>query len=90
MTTDLPARWRQRRPARSTTCPTPYLFSDNDIAALLAAAGDLRPALRAATHQTLFGLLVVTGMRIGEAIAARPRRCRPGLRATVHHQRQIP
>jgi integrase len=49
--------------------PTPYLFSDNDIAALLAAAGDLRPALRAATHQTLFGLLVVTGMRIGEAIA---------------------
>jgi integrase/recombinase XerD len=48
---------------------TPYLFSDDDIARLLAAAVTLRPALRAATHETFFGLLAVSGMRVGEAIA---------------------
>lgn len=48
---------------------TPYLYSREDITALLAAAGCLRPKLRAATYQTLISLLVVTGMRIGEAIA---------------------
>jgi integrase/recombinase XerD len=48
---------------------TPYLYSDNQIRALIAAAGELRPALRAATYQTLIGLLVVSGIRIGEAIA---------------------
>ncbi len=48
--------------------PTPYLYSQADIAALLAAAGTLRPSQRAATYQTLFGLLAVTGMRVGEAI----------------------
>lgn len=47
---------------------TPYLFSDADIGDLIDAAGKLRPALRAATHQALFGLLAVSGMRIGEAI----------------------
>jgi integrase len=29
----------------------------------------LRPALRAATYRALFGLLAVTGMRVGEAMA---------------------
>lgn len=48
--------------------PTPYLYSDAEITNLLAAAGTLRPSLRAATHQTLFGLLAATGMRLGEAI----------------------
>ncbi|HEX9518197.1 MAG TPA: tyrosine-type recombinase/integrase [Streptosporangiaceae bacterium] len=48
---------------------TPYLYSDADITALLGAAGALSPALRAATYQTLIGLLTVSGMRIGEAIA---------------------
>lgn len=48
--------------------PTPYLFSISEVAALLAAAGRLRPPLRAATHQTLFGLLAVSGLRVGEAI----------------------
>lgn len=46
----------------------PYLFSDADIAALLGAARRLSPPLRAATFETLFGLLAVTGMRIGEAM----------------------
>ena len=47
---------------------TPYLYSDADIVSLMNAAGALRPALRAATYRTLVGLLVVTGLRIGEAI----------------------
>lgn len=55
-------------PARGSRRATPYLYSDRDIAALLVAAGALRPPLRAATMQTLIGLLAVTGMRIGEAI----------------------
>jgi integrase len=47
----------------------PYIYTDADIAALLAAAGQLRPPLRAARHQTLIGLLAVTGMRPAEALA---------------------
>lgn len=48
---------------------TPYLYSDDDIVALLAACGTIRSTRRAATYRTLIGLLAVTGMRIGEAIA---------------------
>lgn len=47
----------------------PYIYSDAEIAALIAAAGKLRPPLRGARHQTLIGLLAVTGMRPGEALA---------------------
>lgn len=48
--------------------PTPFLFSDQEIAALLAAADTLRPLLLAVTCRTLFGLLAATGLRVGEAI----------------------
>lgn len=48
--------------------PTPYLYSEGDIAALIEAAATLRWPLRVATYQTLIGLLAVTGMRVGEAI----------------------
>ncbi len=54
-------------PGRSRRA-TPYLYSDAEIAALLAAAGSLRFPLRVATYRTLIGLLAVTGMRVGEAI----------------------
>jgi len=47
---------------------TPYLYSDAEVAALLRAAGTLRPALRALTYETLIALLAVTGLRIGEAL----------------------
>jgi integrase len=47
----------------------PYPYTDADIAALMAAASRLRTPLRAATYQTLIGLLAVTGMRVGEVIA---------------------
>ncbi len=48
---------------------TPYLYSPAEIAALMDAARGLSPALRAATYETLIGLLAVSGMRIGEALA---------------------
>jgi integrase/recombinase XerD len=48
--------------------PAPYLFSDREVLALMAAARRLRPPLRAATFETLIGLLACTGLRIGEAI----------------------
>jgi integrase len=47
---------------------TPDLYSDREISALLCAAASLRPSFRAATYTTLFGLLAVTGMRVGEAL----------------------
>jgi integrase len=46
----------------------PYLYSPAEITALMTAAAAIRTPLRAATYQTLIGLLAVTGMRAGEAI----------------------
>jgi integrase len=46
----------------------PYLYSTDDIQALMAAADHLFTPLRAATMKTLIGLLAVTGMRIGETV----------------------
>jgi integrase len=54
-----------QRPQRAT----PYLYSEADIAALMAATTSLRTPLRRATLATLIGLLAVTGIRVGEAIA---------------------
>jgi integrase len=53
------------RPHRAS----PYLYSDDDVTALIAATASLRTPLRRATFATLIGLLSVTGMRVGEAIA---------------------
>jgi integrase len=47
---------------------TPYLYSAAEVAALMAATSTLSSQLRAATYQTLIGLLAATGMRVGEAI----------------------
>jgi integrase len=47
---------------------TPYLYSAAEVAALMAATASLSSQLRAATYQTLIGLLAATGMRVGEAI----------------------
>jgi len=46
---------------------SPYLYSVEEIAALISAADRLTPPLRAATWGTLIGLLAVTGMRKSEA-----------------------
>jgi integrase/recombinase XerD len=48
---------------------TPYLFSQHDICRLLAEARRLRHPMCAASYEALFGLLAVSGMRIGEAVA---------------------
>jgi integrase len=45
------------------------LYSDAEITALIAAADTLPSPLRRATFATLIGLLAVTGIRVGEAIA---------------------
>lgn len=49
----------------------PYIYSEHQIRDLVTAAGQLPSAtgLRSCTYATLFGLLAVTGLRIGEAIA---------------------
>ncbi len=49
--------------------PVPFIWSPGDIARLAAACGSLRPRMRAATYTALFGLIAVTGIRIGEALA---------------------
>lgn len=48
---------------------TPYLYSDNELSHLLTTTAMLRTPHRVATFRTLIGLLAVTGMRIGEALA---------------------
>lgn len=55
--------WPSRAPR-----PAPYLWSAEEIDRLLHAARGIGPPLRAATYETLFALLAVTGMRIGEAM----------------------
>jgi integrase len=63
--TEVPAtgllRYQRRR-------AEPYLYSDADIAGLLAAAWTLGPPLRAGTYHTLVGLIAASGLRVGEAI----------------------
>jgi len=48
---------------------TPYIYSEQEVCALMDAAGALRPRLRSATYQTLIGLLACSGLRLGEALA---------------------
>lgn len=55
-------------PARQQRC-VPYLWSPAEVSALLQAAHQLQPGRRAATCATVLGLLAVTGLRIGEALA---------------------
>ena len=52
------------------TRKNPYFYSDAEINDLIKAARQIPSpkGLRAATYSTLFGLLAVTGMRLGEAL----------------------
>jgi integrase len=47
---------------------TPHIYTTQEIADLLTAARRLRPRLRGATYETLFGLLAATGLRVSEAV----------------------
>ena len=49
--------------------PTPHIYSTAEVAAMMAAARTLNPPLRAATMETLIGLLACTGIRDSEAFA---------------------
>ena len=47
----------------AVTRPTPYLYSPEEITALMATARDLANPLKAATFEAFLGLLACTGMR---------------------------
>lgn len=48
---------------------TPYIYSDGEIAGLLEAAAGLKRYERSRIYPVVFGLLAVTGMRVGEVLA---------------------
>lgn len=52
------------RPVRAT----PFLYSEEQVLAMMAAARTLSSPVRQATFATIIGLLWATGMRIGEAL----------------------
>jgi integrase len=56
---------------RRYTRPAPYIYIASEIEKMVASAAAFPSAkrLRGPTFSTLFGLLAVTGMRIGEAVA---------------------
>jgi integrase/recombinase XerD len=49
--------------------PTPHIYTDAQVSAMMNAAGTLLPPVRGATMQTLIGLLACTGIRDSEALA---------------------
>ena len=55
-------------PARATRA-TPYLYSEQEVMALMAAVHSLGSPMRQASYAAIIGLLWVTGMRVGEALA---------------------
>jgi integrase/recombinase XerD len=63
--TEVPPHGLIREPSHRIV---PYIYTDDDIARLLAAAGRLHTAHRADTYQTLIGLVAVTGVRAGEVV----------------------
>ncbi|MGH7934986.1 MAG: tyrosine-type recombinase/integrase [Candidatus Binataceae bacterium] len=75
------ARWLQAFDARTEVPPPglitgkprrtkPYIYSDDQVAEIVSEAGRLRSSygLRGWTCSTLFGLIVVTGLRVNEAL----------------------
>lgn len=50
--------------------PRPYIYTDDEVVRIIDAAArlDSKHGLRGPTYATLFGLLSVTGLRIGEAL----------------------
>ena len=47
----------------------PYLYSSNQVEALIGQAGTMRPALLGQTLATVIGLMAATGMRTAEALS---------------------
>jgi integrase/recombinase XerD len=64
--TEIPARdIIPTHPSRAT----PYIYSDRDVQRLVTAARSKLSPFRGETYATLVGLLAISGMRVGEAIA---------------------
>ncbi len=59
-----PARLLPARPTRAA----PYIYSEAEISALIAAARQLAPEPKAATYDALLSLMASTGIRTGEAV----------------------
>lgn len=74
------------RAIASQAAHQPYIYSEMDIGALLAAAAELPPpgSLRPYTYRTLLGLLYSTGIRIGEALSLNLENF-PEIIAPLHH-----
>jgi integrase/recombinase XerD len=64
--TEIPPQNLLAHPRRK---PQPYIYSDAEVAALMAATRRIGDSLRAHTYRTVIGLLAATGMRVGEALA---------------------
>jgi integrase len=60
----IPTNVVPHRPARAT----PFLYSEDQVLAMMAAARTFGSPMRQATFETIIGLLWATGMRIGEAL----------------------
>ncbi len=54
---------------RKRSRANPYLYTEEEVVAVMAATRTLRFPLSRATYHTVIGLLATTGMRIGELIA---------------------
>src|SRR5699024_5628262 len=74
------AHVRARDPQAAQVIPTgllparvrravPYLYTDDELAGLLEAAGQLQPPVRACTMVAIISLMACAGLRIGEALA---------------------
>lgn len=59
-----PSRLLPARPTRSA----PYIYTEEQIGQLLAAADRLRTPLRAASYRTLIAVMAALGLRTGEAL----------------------
>lgn len=55
--------------AARTVRRVPYIYTDEQIRALISAASALHPTVRALTISTIIGLMAATGLRISECLA---------------------
>lgn len=89
-TIEIFSRWAHCLDARHDSLPSqnhprtskrivPYLYTDDEVRALINETSILAKKIRQATLATLIGLLAVTGMRIGEAINLNRDDHQPGL-----------
>jgi integrase/recombinase XerD len=65
--TEVPAQELLSHPPRRK--PPPYIYSDEEVEAIMDATDRITDPFRAHTYRTVVGLLASTGMRVGEAIA---------------------